>query len=457
MIRKILLLIVVLSNYAFAGNYLDDNLKKLNWNGIEVVWLEDNTFPTYNFTAYFHAGALTDSKSKAGTTEFMFSELTSGTTRYTKKEILEALEFYGANYESNVTHEYATYSVSGLVKDITPTMMMVCHVFKNATFPVKEFRKTKKRALTALKNSVNNHGAIASRIFREVSLAGTGYETPVGGKIKTISKIKAKDLHSKLKFFSNKVKKKIYIKGPAEIKSLEKVISKNCGWSGKTSTTVVEAKKVKKPVSTNNTIYLVNVPKANQAQIRIGRYMTYDEVSKDHTDIEFASRFIGGGFTSRLMQELRVKRGLTYSASAYASGQKTYGRSGINTFTKNETIVETLKVIEDIIKVQSTKINPVNYEHSKRYLKGNYLFKLESSTAFLSNLLFFDHISRPYKDIYLFPKEIEQISIKKLAEVVGRLFSWNIQTKLIVGNKSLAKPLRKAGYKVKILNYKKYL
>ena len=119
---------MIISSSVNAGNYLDDNLKKLKWNDIEVVWLEDDTFPTYNFTVYFHAGALTDSKSKEGETEFMFSELTSGTTRYAKKEILEALEFYGANYGSNVTHEYATYSVSGLVKDMTPTMMMVCHL-----------------------------------------------------------------------------------------------------------------------------------------------------------------------------------------------------------------------------------------------------------------------------------------------------------------------------------------
>jgi zinc protease len=455
--KKILLMLIIISNCAYAGSYLDDNLKRLKWNDIEVVWLEDDTFPTYNFTVYFHAGALTDSKKKQGETQFMFSELTSGTTRYAKKEILEALEFYGASYGSNVTHEYATYSVSGLVKDMTPTMMMVCHLFNKSTFPVKEFNKTRKRTLTGLKNSVTNHGAIASRVFREVSLKGTGYEAPVGGTIKSISRIKAKDLHSKLKLFTNDVKKKIYIKGPSSIKSLEKVITNNCGWSGTKSKMVVESKKVETKSEENNTIYLVPVPKANQAQIRIGRYLTGSESSIDHTAKEFASRFMGGGFTSRLMQELRVKRGLTYSAGAYASGQKMYGRSGINTFTKNETIVETLKVIQEVIKSESTKIAPKNFEHSKRYLKGNYLFKLESSTAFLSNLLFFDHIGRRYKDIYKFPSEVDQVSIEKLSKTISELFSWDSQVKLIVGSKKLAKPLRKAGYKVKILNYKNYL
>ena len=65
---------------------------------------------------------------------------------------------------------------------------------------------------------------------------------------------------------------------------------------------------------------------------------------------------MGGGFTSRLVQGLRVEKGLTYSASAYASDQKRYGRSGINTFTKNESIVELLKTTKKIIEDSSKKV-----------------------------------------------------------------------------------------------------
>ena len=52
--NKILLSFCILSISQLSfGNYIDDNLKKLSWNGIEVIWLEDNSLPTYDCSIYF--------------------------------------------------------------------------------------------------------------------------------------------------------------------------------------------------------------------------------------------------------------------------------------------------------------------------------------------------------------------------------------------------------------------
>ena len=452
-----LLLITLFMTSAFAGNYIEENLKKYSWNDVEVSWLEDSAFPTYNITFYFHEGALSEQKNKTGLTEMMFGEMTSGTTRYSRAEILDILEFYGTSFGANVTHEYSTFSLSGLVKDLAPSLKMVCHLFKNATFPVKEFNKTKKRAESGLKNLVNNHGAMASRIFREVSLKETPYSMPVGGTLKSINRMTARDLHSRLKVMNNEVKKKIYIKAPKGIVGIEKIISNDCGWNGKEQTKVMAQGSVAPSTKKKNQIYFVSVPKANQAQIRIGTFLSSEESHKDHTLNELASRYMGGGFTSVLMQELRVKRGLTYSAGAYSSSQNTYGRTGINTFTKNETIVETLKVIQEVIERESKNIPADNFVYLKQFLKGSYLFGLESSTAFLKNLLFFDHTGRPYSDIYKFPSQVDKITKGEAQNKIAKTFDWNYQTKLVLGNKKLIKVLKKAGYEVVVLKYTNYL
>ncbi len=452
---KYLLLIFIICSNLFAANYLDENLKKYKWDDLEVVWLEDSSFPTYDITFYFHSGALTEKKH--GVTQLMFDELTSGTTRYSRKEILDILEFYGASYGANVTHEYATFSLSGLVKDVEPSLKMVCHLFKTATYPVKEVNKTKARMRTGLKNLVNNHGALASRIFREVSLKETPYSSPVGGSLSSINKISARDLHTRLLEFNQTIKKKIYIKAPAGVKGIQNIIAKDCGWSGNKATATVKLPEVKKKSEKKDKLYFVAVPNANQAQIRIGTFLNSEQSSKDFTLNDLASRYIGGGFTSVLMQELRVKRGLTYTASAYSSSQSSYGRVGINTFTKNETIVDILKVTKEVIEKQTQSIPTQSFQYLKNYLKGTYLFGLESSSAFIKNLLFFDHVGRDYDEIYAFPKEVDDISIDQAKSKIGELFDWDVQTKLILGDKKLIKVLRKAGYKVEVLKYNKYL
>src|SRR5690606_36290396 len=148
--------------------------------------------------------------------------------------------------------------------------------------------------------------------------------------------ISQKDMTARLSYFNNNVLKRIYIKGPKKLNLLENVFSNDCKWSGKADKTAnypTEIKAQDMKAKTAKTVYLVSLKEANQAQIRIGRILGTSEATTELDEQNFASTFLGGGFTSRLMQELRVKRGLTYSVGAYASSQRTYGRSGISTFS----------------------------------------------------------------------------------------------------------------------------
>ncbi|MBT4792286.1 MAG: insulinase family protein [Halobacteriovoraceae bacterium] len=452
---KYIITYFLLISIAQANNYLDENVKKLDWKGIDVVWLEDNALPTYDVSLYFNAGALGDGQNHAGLTELMFSELSSGTHRYTKKEIIESLEYLGVSYGSHVTHEYSTFSVGGLVKNMVPTMKMVCHLFDDATFPAKELKHTKRRVLTAMDSMVTNHSKLASRAFRYESLKNTGFESPTLGYKKSLKKMTSNKLQKRLKYLNSKAIKRIYIRGPKEVMGLKNIILNDCRW--RQGQVASKLPIVKKP-RVEKSIIFVPVPGANQAQVRIGRVITTDEVQMGKDALKtFSANFLGGGFTSRLFQKLRVEKGLTYSASAYSSEQKNYGRSGVSTFTRNEKIVELLESIKKVLVDAATKIGTESFTLSKKNLKGNYLLGLESTSDFLQNLIHFDHIEKDYSEIYQFTKKMDAIEIKNLQAMIAQLFDWKKQVILILGDKKLVKVLRKAGYKVKISNYKKYI
>lgn len=453
--KLLILFTFVITQLSYAENYIDEHVKKLNWNGIDVIWLEDNTLPVYDLSIYFGEGALGDPKGMAGTTELMFSQLTSGTTRYSQKQILESLEYYGASYESSTVHEYSTFGVSGLVKDYIPTMKMVCHLFNQATFPVVELKKVKRRIKSSIESIVTNHRSLANHIFRYESLKGSGYETPVSGTLRSIKKIQAKDLAKRLNHHNKNVQKRIYIKGPKSILGLKNIFINDCGW--KQTPNVVKLPEVKKRAN-NKKVVFVRMPKANQAQVRVGRVLLSNEINgKNSEKMTFAAKFLGGGFTSELVQELRVKKGLTYSAGAYASEQKMYGRSGISTFTRDDKIVEMLNGIQEVIKLSSALIKERRLQEAKRNIKGNYLLALESTSEFLKNLMFYDHIGKEYSQIYKFQDKIDQISNEDLRNIIDEVYGWDKQTVLILGSKTVEKNLEKAGYKINKVNYKDYL
>ncbi|MFN8369320.1 MAG: insulinase family protein [Bacteriovoracaceae bacterium] len=341
-------LLIILSLNSYAS--LSEKIEKFVWDDLEVVWIKDNRFPTYALTVYFADGALSDNPAFMGETEMMFNLLTSGSNKYSQKQISDTLDFYGASIDTQVTHEYSSMEVSGLVKDVVPTMQMVCHLFNNANYPNNEIKNYKEHSLSALDGIVINHSALANRIFREVSLENTPIVRPTEGYKATIKKIMQSHLRQKLDYFNRQVSKRVYLVGPDTLDVVKKVLLDDCGWSGMSKKEMfkrtVEIKKNEE--SGEQIIYLVPVPNANQAQIRIGQFLTKSEASEENL-MQLSASFLGGGFSSKLMQELRVKRGLTYSASAYASAQKNYGRSGISTFTKNETIKEAFNTIKLVL------------------------------------------------------------------------------------------------------------
>lgn len=451
-----LLSFLIIINSAFAKNYIEEHLKTFNWNGLDIVWLEDSSLPTYDVLIYFQDGAISEKKGSYGSTEMMFEQLSAGTNKFSHHKIVEELEFYGVRFGSHVTHEYSTFKVSGLVKDIGPSFKMICHMFKEANYPDKEIEKVKNRAVNGLESLPTNHSKLANHIFRKVSLNESGVDSATTGTINSIKNMKSSMLKERLQYFNQNVPKRIYLKGSKDVLALKKIIKSNCGWkqagiSKNKSYSVVDSK-------VDKALYFVPVKNANQAQVRVGRMMTEQDLKKIPLEhMSFASKFLGGGFTSELVQELRVNKGLTYSAGAYASAQKTYGRSGISTFTRNEKILEMLSSINEVIERNSKQISEKKMTMAKRSMKGNYLLGLESSSDFLENLLLFDHIGKDYNDIYKFTSVIDKTTPSDLALTIKEIFAPEKQVYFVLGDKSLIPILKKAGYKINILDYKDFL
>ncbi len=447
--KKILLLLLLLPLQIQAIES-----QKFMWDDIEVTWIEDNKLPLYNITVYFADGALSDGR-KLGETELMFSLLSTGTNRFSLKEIADNLEFYGVYTDAKVVHEYSTYSIAGMVKDIIPTVKKVCHLFKDATFPNKELVKAKKNITTSIKNVVNSHGRLASMAFREINLKGTPFANPVSGKLDTIKRVKSRDLKNKLVYFNEKVKKKIYISGPKKALDTKNVFLNECGWSKDANfQRNVTFNKKSKP----GKVHLVTVPKANQAQVMIGKFLVPGEF-ENFEDLQVASHFLGGGFSSVLMKELRTKRGLTYTAYAYAGRQKDYGRSVISTFTKNETLPELLKVTKDILsKYSKEEIDNKELTKIIKSLTGSYIFQFEEPSKFIKELMFFDHIGIDHKRIFEFNKTISKLNTEDLKETIEKIFPESGVDIVILGDKSLLGAIKKSGYKnVQVHSYREFL
>lgn len=450
--KKILFSTLLLGSVsAIAADSFLDSVDRSQWGDLEVVWIEDNKFPKFTASIYFQNGSLSDAF--PGLTQATFDQLSSGTSKENQRQISEFFDFYGASLKHSVTHEYSVVSVDGLTKDIVPVMTKVCNLFNDAQYPSEELRSYVNRSKSQLKNLVTSHAALADRVFRQVSLTGTPFANPVEGNLASFDKMTPKVLKQRLGEL-NKTKKVLYLAGPGDVKSMKPILQEQCKWNNSSKLSPVS---LTKPGS-QSAIYLVPVPGANQAQIRIGRYMTISEIEGKHDNFEFLAGFLGGGFTSKLVQELRVKRGLTYSAGAYVSMQRDYGRAGISTFSKNETAAEAISLVRDILfDIRSAaRIEESEFKHQQGHEVGGYAFGFEETNAFLGRIMLYDHQGRSLKELADFPEKIKALTRSELAQSALEAFPWERLTIVIVGDKSLEKSLSKIR-PVRILNYEDYL
>jgi zinc protease len=447
---KYLIIGLLFLSSAFAKSTFLDSATRMKWNDLEVVWIEDDKFPKFTASIYFQDGALNDSV--VGITQTTFDQITAGTSKETQRELSEFFDFYGANLRHSVTHEYSVFTVQALTKDIKPVIGKVCEIFKDAQYPENELKSHISRSKSHLKNLVTSHSSLADRVFRKVSLDGTLYAHPVEGTLKSFDKIKPALLKARLESL-NKTRKVLYLAGPSDVKDIRSVIEEKCNWSNETKVTKLS---ISKPAS-QSAIYLVEVPNANQAQIRIGRYMTSDEFSSKYDKFHFMASFLGGGFTSKLVQELRVKRGLTYSVGTYVSMQRDYGRAGIITFSKNETTSEAISLIRDVLTdVTAGKFTEQEFQHQKNHKIGGYAFSFEETTAFLGQIMLYDHQNRDLKELVRYPEIIESLKKTELSSANMEAFPWEKLTIVVVGDKSLVKSLSRIR-PVKVIKYEDYL
>lgn len=452
---KYILLLIFIFTATLANADIKDKIQHLNWDGIDVVWLEDERFPTYSIEIYFADGGLSDEKGYEGESNMMFDLLDSGTRRFSHQDIVDNLEFYGVSYGASVTHEFSSYSISGLVKDITPTMKKICHIFNDATFPKVVIEKELKRVENDLINMVNSQGGLASRAFRELSLEGSGFEYPSSGKLKNIKRFSEDRFRKKLDYYNKKVKKRIYIAGPKDSLSVKNIFHSDCNWKSDVDF-VREPKLSQKLISDSSTIHLITVPQANQSQVRVGRFLKEDEVNNEELKY-LVSEYLGGGFTSQLMREIRVKRGLTYGINSYIGSQKYYGRAIITTSTRNEKVSEMITEIKNVLdKLNAGQVDEVDFTRARGSLSGGHPFRFENLDSFLNQLMFYDHIKRDYSELYSFQDKVNALKVEDMVAESNRVFDWSKQTIVVLGPKSLAKELKAFG-KVKIHNYRDFL
>ncbi|MDD4857291.1 MAG: pitrilysin family protein, partial [Candidatus Krumholzibacteria bacterium] len=171
---------------------------------------------------------------------------------------------------------------------------------------------------------------------------------------------------------------------------------------------------------TGRSVFVINKNDATQSQIRIGN-VSVPRNSPDYFPLLVANSVLGGGFTSRLMDEIRVNRGLSYGARSAFTQLKAGGIFGVYTYTKNKTLRETIDVaLEQLRKIRAEKVQDAELAKSKKYITGLFPFDIERNSDLAGWITDLTYYNLPLTFVENYCAEVDGVTAEDAQRVAQR-------------------------------------
>ncbi len=388
-------------------------IEHIEIDGIKVPMIFEHDIRLPLVTTQFvftNSGSITDTK-KAGLAKFSAKIMNEGTKELGSSAFAESLESRAINIHSSTGVETFVMEISSLKEEFNNSLKKYRSLLKNPNFTKEAFEKVKTMTLGSISRKENDFDYIASNELKSILFKGSVLANPANGTLESIESIELKDVESFIDKHLNISNLIVVIGGDIEIEDAKKQIKKVIE-----SLPIGESSEVKHYDVTKKPSQSILKKDTEQAYIYFGSPYNMDEGDEDYYKARVATFILGtGGFGSRLMEEIRVKRGLAYSAYARISITKASNYFTGYLQTKLESLDEAQKTVNEVIAdFVKNGVTKDELEQTKKFLLGSEPLRVETMSQRL-NRTFMEY----YKGYELghSKKELEKIKNLKLKDL----------------------------------------
>ncbi|HEY6873615.1 MAG TPA: pitrilysin family protein [Geobacteraceae bacterium] len=314
-------------------------------NGLVIYLLEDHELPLVNMTAYVKAGSIYEPADRTGLAGITGAVMRSGGTAETPPEKLDAeLEFMASQIESSIGTDSGNLSMATLAKNLDRTLELYGQVLMRPAFREDRVQIAVNKSVEALRRENDDPKGIADRELHMALYAGHPLgRHPSIGTVRKISRDDIAAFHRRYYHPNNII---LAVSGDFRKEEMLARLTRLFGGWEKQNT---DYPGVGEPAPAAKPETLFARKDVSQTVIRMGE-MGIDKNNPDVYALRVMNYILGGGFTSRLTQEIRSNQGLAYNVESEVNvGQRFIGTVTAETETKSESTVRTITLLRDII------------------------------------------------------------------------------------------------------------
>lgn len=388
-------------------------------NGIKVpvIYEEDSRLPIVTTQLVFtNSGSITDNKI-AGLAKFSSRMLNEGTKTLGANGFAQELESRAIHISSNCGKETFVMEVSSLKEQYKNSLQYLKKLLQEPNYSESTLEKVKTTLIGSLSRKENDFDYIAAIELNKVLFEGTVLAQPSSGEVETLKKIKLKDVK---KFVNEHIclsRAIVVVGGDVELEDVKKQMKKVLKTLPKG-----EAEKLPHFEASTQAKEKVLYRETQQAYIYFGSPYNMDVSDEDYYKARVATFILGtGGFGSRLMEEIRVKRGLAYSA--YARVEVSKSRSYLTGYlqTKIESSDEAKATVKEVFENFVTNgVTEDELEQTKKFLLGSEPLRVETMSQKLNRTFmeYYKGFALDHSKTEL--KKIEELQLDELNEFIKK-------------------------------------
>jgi zinc protease len=348
-------------------------------NGLKVFVVPTGEVPLVTMRLLVPAGSCVDKRGGEGLAAMAARLLLKGADGMSAEEISSAAEGVGGRLDAWAGRDYAVVTGDFLSRDFELGLGLLARAVTAPDFPKDEFEREKSIVLAEAMSVKENPYRLANREFLRLLMDSHPYGNPIDGYPASVEKMNLEDVTKFHGDFYVPEGSVLAVVGDVDSGKARKLIEKELGgWKGSAPAGDGVAS-LEKGRARSRRIIVIDKPDLTQSQIRIGN-IAVGRGTPDYFDLKVANCILGEGFTSRLMDEIRVNRGLSYGARSWLGQYRHGGFFGVYTYTKNATLRETIDVaLEQVRLMRDEKLGEDELAGGKRYISGLFPFDIETN------------------------------------------------------------------------------
>ncbi len=356
-------------------------------NGLRVIVVQKNGLPLVAVRLMIKTGGETDPADRAGLADMTASLLTKGTTTKSAEEIAHDVEALGATIESGASWDNSFVALSALSSNHREAMKYVADVVLHPTFKDDEIERLGEQNIDALQVALRQPRSLAGFVAARAIFGAAPYGHNLGGTPQSLKAISRPDVVGFHKTWYRPDNAVLVVAGdiaPADMFSLAEKLFGSWKAAGTMPETPAETAAPEKPKEPR--VIVVDLPDSGQAAVTV-TLRGIRRVDPEYYPALVANAVLGAGYSSRLNQEIRIKRGLSYGAGSAFEFRRMAGPFTASTQTKNESAAEVASItLDEMRKMMTAAVENSELTPRRAVLIGNFGRALETTSGLVGRI-----------------------------------------------------------------------